>query len=84
MKARRSLKFAQISLPTAELGALKRRKKSPYKYIYLQWGKQCCHFFSAVFDWISFKLTSNNDMHKSLDEFEILPDLIRDYRVSCP
>ena len=25
----------------------------------------------------------NNDIHKSLDEFEIRPDPIRDHRVSC-
>ena len=26
----------------------------------------------------------NDDMHESLDEFEIWPDLITDYGVTCP
>ena len=30
-----------------------------------------------------FILAGNDDIHKSLDEFEILPDPIRDHRVSC-
>ena len=29
-------------------------------------------------------LAGNNDIHKSLDEFEIRPDLTADYRVNCP
>ena len=28
-------------------------------------------------------LAGNDDRHKSLDEFEIWPDPIRDHRVSC-
>ena len=35
----------------------------------LQWGKQRHHNFSANFDWILFILASNEDMHKSLNEF---------------
>ena len=31
--------------------------------------------FSAVLDRILFILAYNNDIHESLDEFEILPDL---------
>ena len=33
--------------------------------------KQCCHFFSAVFYPILFILAGNDDMHESLEEFEI-------------
>ena len=29
-------------------------------------------------------LTGNDDIHKSLDEFEIQLDPTRDHRVSCP
>ena len=47
-------------------------------------GKQCHHVFSNAFDWILFILTGNNDMHESLDEFEIWPDSNTDYGVSCP
>ena len=35
--------------------------------------------FSAVFDWILFILTVNDNIHKSLDEFEIRPHLTKDY-----
>ena len=28
-------------------------------------------------------LTGNDDIHKSLDEFEIRPELTNDHRVSC-
>ena len=41
------------------------------------------HFFSAILDHILFILAGNDDIHKSLDEFEIWPDRIRDHRVSC-
>ena len=53
--------------------------------------KQCCPFFSVVLDGILFILTgneedtlNNDDIHKSLDEFEIRPDQTTDHRVSCP
>ena len=39
---------------------------------------------SAVFDRILFILAGNEDMHKSLDEFEFRPDPTTDYGVSCP
>ena len=35
-------------------------------------------------DWILFILTGNDDIHKSLDEFEIQPDPTTDHRASCP
>ena len=44
--------------------------------------KRFCHFFSD--DGILFILTGNDDIHKSLDEFEIGPDPTTDHRVSCP
>ena len=40
--------------------------------------------FSNVFDWMLFILAGNDDMHESLDEFEIWLDSISDYGVSCP
>ena len=46
--------------------------------------KRCCHFFSVVLDGILFILRGNDDIHKSLDEFEIRPDPTMDHRVSCP
>ena len=50
----------------------------------LQWGKGRHHVFSAVFDRILFILAGNYNMHKSLHEFEIRPDLTTDNGVSCP
>ena len=50
----------------------------------LQWGKKRHHIVSAVFDQILFILAGNEDMHKSLDEFELRPDPTTDYGVSCP
>ena len=44
----------------------------------------CRPFFSVVLDGILFILTGNDDIHKSLDEFEIRPDPTTDHRVSCP
>ena len=38
-------------------------------------GKGCLHFFSAVLDWILFILAGNDNIHESLDEFEIWLDL---------
>ena len=47
-------------------------------------GKRRHHVFSTVFDRILFILAGNDDIHKSLHEFEIRPDLTTDNRVSCP
>ena len=38
--------------------------------------KQCLHFFSAVLDLIVFTLAGNDNIHESLDGFEICLDLI--------
>ena len=50
----------------------------------LQWEKQSHHVFSAVFVQILFILASNEDIHKSLYEFEFRTDPTTDYGVSCP
>ena len=47
-------------------------------------GKRRRHNLSAVFDRILFILAGNDDIHKSLDEFEIWPDQTTDYGISCP
>ena len=47
-------------------------------------GKRRHHVFSNVFDRILFILAGNDDMHESLDEFEIWLDSTTDYGVSCP
>ena len=47
-------------------------------------GKRASSCFLAVFDRILFILAGNDDIHKSLHEFEIRPDPTTDNRVSCP
>ena len=47
-------------------------------------GKKRHHVFSAVFVRILFILAGNYDIHKSLHEFEIRPDLTTDNGISCP
>ena len=70
MRAGTSLNFSLIGPPTAELAALERMK--PHRLIMR---KQCIHFFSAVLDLILFILAGNDNMHESLDGFEICLDL---------
>ena len=70
MRAWMSSKFGRIRPRTMELAALERMKKSHR----LIMGKRCHHIFSAIFDWILFICPGNEDMHKSLNEFEIRPD----------
>ena len=38
-------------------------------------GKGCLHFFSAVLDQILFILAGKDNIHESLDEFEVWLDL---------
>ena len=76
IRACMSSKFGQIRPRTMELAALEHRKKFPYTYN----GEN----FSDVIDRILFILAGNEDMHKSLDEFEFRPDPTTDYGVSCP
>ena len=65
-----SSKFGQIGPHTTEIAALECIKTS-HRIIM---GKPCHHIFSAIFKWILFIFAGNEDMHKSLDEFEIRPD----------
>ena len=64
--------FSLIGPPTAELAALERLKKIPHRPYN---GKGCLHFFSVVLDRILFILAGNDNIHESLDEFEIWLDL---------
>ena len=50
----------------------------------LQWEKRRHHVFSNIFDRIHFIRAGNNDIHKSLNEFEIRRDPTMDYGVGCP
>ena len=68
-----SSKFGKIRPCTTELAALEHLKKNP---IDLQWRKRHHQIFSAIFHLILFILAGNEDMHRSLDEFEIRPDPI--------
>ena len=72
--------FGKIRPPTVELAALD-VWKNPQRLIM---GKRCCHFFSGVLGQNFFILAGNDDIHKSLDEFETRPDPTTDNRVSCP
>ena len=47
-------------------------------------GKTASPRFLGCFDRILFILAGNDDIQKSLDEFEIRPDPTTDYGVSCP
>ena len=60
---------------------IERVKRIP---ICLQWEKRWFHLFSVVYDPIPMILAGNEDMHKSLDDFEFGQDLTTDCRVSCP
>ena len=47
-------------------------------------GKTVLSHFLESFDRIHFILAGNDDIHKSLNEFEIRLDPTTDHRVSCP
>ena len=79
MRARASSNFGLIEPPTANIAALERLKKIPIGL----WEKRCLLIFSAVLYWILIMLAGNDNIHESLDEFEIQSNLIRDHRVSC-
>ena len=66
-----SSKFGEIRPWTRELAALERLKKS-HKLIMEK--KTSSHFLRFFFYLILFILAGNEDMHRSLDEFEIRPD----------
>ena len=80
IRACMSSKFGRIRPWTTELAALERRKKSHR----LIMGKITSSHFLGFFYQILFILASNEDRHKSLDEFEFRPDPTTDYGVSCP
>ena len=71
IRAQTSSNFGLIGPPTAELAALE-SLKNPHRLIMR---KQCLHFFLAVLDLILFRLTCNDNIHESLDGFEICLDL---------
>ena len=71
MRAGASFNFNLIGPPTAELAALE-RLKNLHRLIMR---KHCIHFFSAVLDLILFILAGNDNIHESLDGFEICLDL---------
>ena len=73
-----SSKFGDIRPLTTELAALECLKKS-YRLIM---EKMTSSHFSAIFHLILFILEGNEDMHKSLDEFEILPDPTTGFHVN--
>ena len=50
----------------------------------LLWGKGRHHVFSTVFDRILFIFAGNDDIHKSLHELKIRPDLTTDNSISSP
>ena len=47
-------------------------------------GKTASSSFPECFDQVLFILAGNDNMHESLDVFEIWPDSTTDYGVSCP
>ena len=56
----------------------------PWQQIGLQCEKRCHYIFSNIFDLIHFILAGNDDIHKSLNEFEIRRDPTIDYGAGCP
>ena len=78
-KALMSSKLGWIRPMTSELAAFERLKKF-YRLII---GKRRYHIFSAIFHRILFILAGNDDILKSLDEFEIRSDLTTGYSVNC-
>ena len=70
MRARTSSNFGLIGPWTAELAVLDRLKKSHRLII----GKTMTQLISAFLDRILFILAGIDNIHESLDEFEIGPD----------
>ena len=65
-----SLKFGKIQPWTTELAALERLKKSHRLIMEEMTSSHFLHYFYLIL----FILARNEDMHKSLDEFEIRQD----------
>ena len=72
MRAWTSSKFGWIQPRTTELAALERMKKSHRLTCIM--GKMTSSHFLCYFNRILFIFAGNEDMLKSLDEFEIRPD----------
>ena len=79
MRARKSLNFGLIGPLTAELAAPE-HLKNPHMLIM---GKMMSPIFSSLLNRILFMLAGNDNIHQSLDEFEIQSNLIRDHRDNC-
>ena len=71
MRARTSSNFSLLGPLAAELAAHERLKKNPHRLIM---GKMMSPLFSTVLDRILFIFAGNDNIHESLDEFEIQPD----------
>ena len=71
MRAWMSSKFGRIRPRTTELAALERMKKIPYTY---NGENNVITFSQLVLIGSFFIFQGNEDMHKSLNEFEIWPD----------
>ena len=67
-----SLKFGKIRPWTTELAALEHLKKKSHRLIM---EKMTSSHLLRYFYLILFILAGNEDLHESLDEFEIRPDL---------
>ena len=55
-----------------------------WQQIGLQWEKRRHRVFLNIFDRINFIFAGNDDIHKSLNEFELRRDTTMDYGVGCP
>ena len=71
IRAWMSSKFGRIRPRTTELAALERMEKKSHGLIM---GKTMSSYFLRYFNWILFIFAGNEDMHKSLDGFEIWQD----------
>ena len=71
IKSRTSSNFSQIGPLTTELAALERLKNFSYRLII---GKWCLHASSFILDRIIFKVSGNQDRHKSSVEFDFGPN----------
>ena len=80
IKSRTSSNFSQIGPFAMELAALERLKKSHW----LIMGKCCLQASSFIFDRIIFKVSGNQDRHKSSARFDFGPNKTTQYGVTFP
>ena len=78
---RMSSNFGEIGQRTIKLSALECLKTTP---IDLYWGKTVSPFFLGCFCPIILILAGNEEINKSLEDFECWPNLTTHYGVSCP